>query len=187
MKPPESARKLLANTLMEVVARIPESTQRPVAEADARASEVARKAARQAGMLAASLSLPPGWLGWLTVLPEMLGVWRIQAQMVSDIAGLYGKHGTLGKEQMLYCLFKHVSAQLFRDIAVRTGERLVVQSGGAQALQALVLQISGKLLGAAASKSASRWVPIVGAVGVGAYAYYDTVQVAKNAQRLFRG
>jgi hypothetical protein len=88
---------------------------------------------------------------------------------------------------MLYCLFKHVSAQLFRDIAVRTGERLVVQSGGAQALQALVLQISGKLLGAAASKSASRWVPIVGAVGVGAYAYYDTVQVAKNAQRLFRG
>lgn len=35
------------------------------------------------------------------------------------------------------------------------------------------------------SKSASRFVPLIGAVGVGAYAYFDTTQVAKTAIELF--
>ena len=33
--------------------------------------------------------------------------------------------------------------------------------------------------------SMSRWLPVVGAMGVGAYAYYDTRQVAKTAVALF--
>jgi hypothetical protein len=31
----------------------------------------------------------------------------------------------------------------------------------------------------------SRWLPVIGAVGVGAYAYYDTGQVARTAIELF--
>jgi hypothetical protein len=31
------------------------------------------------------------------------------------------------------------------------------------------------------------WLPIAGAVGVGAYAFYDTVQVGKTARQLFEG
>ncbi|MEW5296878.1 MAG: hypothetical protein WDW36_000125 [Sanguina aurantia] len=33
----------------------------------------------------------------------------------------------------------------------------------------------------------SRWLPVVGALGVGAYAYHDTGQVAKTAIALFGG
>ena len=35
-----------------------------------------------------------------------------------------------------------------------------------------------------AGTSASRWVPLVGAAAVGAYAYWDTLQVAKTARRV---
>jgi len=35
-----------------------------------------------------------------------------------------------------------------------------------------------------AGTSASRWVPLAGAAAVGAYAYWDTLQVAKTALRL---
>jgi len=35
-----------------------------------------------------------------------------------------------------------------------------------------------------AGSAASRWVPLVGAAAVGAYAYWDTLQVAKTARRL---
>jgi len=59
--------------------------------------------------VAGTLALPPGPLGWMTILPEMVGVWKIQAQMVADIAALYGKTATLTQEQMLYCLFKHTA------------------------------------------------------------------------------
>lgn len=175
----------LANALLDLVVRVPDSQEPARDDTAVRAQAIAHKAARQASMVAASLSLPPGWVGWLTVLPEMISVWKIQAQMVADIAALHGQHSHLGREQMLFCLFKHVSAQLFRDVAVRAGERLMVQSGTMKALEALVLQISGKLLGTALSKGASRWIPLAGAMGVGAYAYYDTLQVAKNAQQLF--
>jgi hypothetical protein len=37
-----------------------------------------------------------------------------------------------------------------------------------------------------ATRAASRWLPVVGALGVAAYAYYDTGQVAKSAIELFQ-
>ena len=33
-------------------------------------------------------------------------------------------------------------------------------------------------------ETAGRWVPLAGAAAVGAYAYWDTLQVAKTARRL---
>ena len=36
-----------------------------------------------------------------------------------------------------------------------------------------------------AAKSVSRWLPVLGALGAGAYAYYDTTHVASNAIDLF--
>jgi hypothetical protein len=36
-------------------------------------------------------------------------------------------------------------------------------------------------------KGMARWLPIVGAVGVGAYAYIDTAKVAATAMDLFEG
>jgi hypothetical protein len=39
----------------------------------------------------------------------------------------------------------------------------------------------------AAGKGLARWLPVVGALGVGAYAYYDTGQVAATAIELFSG
>jgi hypothetical protein len=35
-----------------------------------------------------------------------------------------------------------------------------------------------------AGTAAGRWVPVVGALAVGGYAYWDTLQVAKTARQL---
>ena len=58
------------------------------------AREISRRAAAKAAVTAGSLAMPPGPLGWLTIAPELLAVWTIQAQMVSDLAGVYGKTAT---------------------------------------------------------------------------------------------
>jgi hypothetical protein len=178
-------RTQMADAILELVVQVPasdEPTQQHPAES---AHAIARATARKASLLAGSLSLPPGWLGWVTVLPEMVGVWRLQAQMVADIAAVYGQHHTLGREHLLYCLFKQLSAQLFRDIAVRMGERVVVRPTTVKVLQTLAQKLGGMLAVAALRKGASRFVPLLGAVSVGAYAYYDTLQVAQNAVALF--
>lgn len=173
------------DAILDLVLHVPPSSEKALAKPDARVHAIGRAAARQASLLAGSLALPPGALGWLTVLPELMGVWRIQAQMVSDIAAVYGKQTALTREAMLYCLFKHVSAQLLRDVAVRVGERVLVREASAKVLQSIAkglgVRVTQKVLG----KGAARLVPLVGAVGVGAYAYFDTMQVAKTAHRLF--
>jgi hypothetical protein len=150
----------------------------------AAARSVANHAAARAALAAGSLALPPGPLGWLTLLPELITVWRIQAQMVADIAALYGSAHAPSREEMLYCLFRHTAAQAVRDLGVRLGERLVRQAS-AQLLQKVAEQIGIKLSQRALGKGLARWLPIVGAMGVGAYAWYDTGQVAATAIELF--
>lgn len=185
MELPPNASSKLANGIVELVLRIPASGAPHAEHPQAQAHRLARQAARRASLLAGSLALPPGVLGWLTILPELIAVWRLQAQLVSDIAGVYGKTATLNREQMLYCLFRHVSAQLFRDVVVRAGERVLVRSASLGALQALAQRLGIKVAHGALGRGASRLVPLAGAVGVGAYAYYDTLQVAKTASELF--
>jgi hypothetical protein len=175
----------VADAVLELVLHVPPSSEAVQIHPAERAHAIARKAARNASVVSGSLSLPPGVLGWLTVVPELLGVWKLQAQMVSDIAGVYGKSKTLGREQMLYCLFKHMSAQLFRDVVVRVGERFIVKQTSLKVLQGLAQQLGLQVSKAVISKGASRFVPLVGAVGAGAYAYFDTLQVAKTAVELF--
>lgn len=181
----DASNATLTDAVLALVLQVPDSAEPLAAHPAERAQQIARTAARTASVVSGSLSLPPGFLGWLTVLPELVGVWKLQAQMVSDIAAVYGQRKTLGRERMLYCLFKHVSAQLFRDVVVRVGERVVVRQTSLRVLQNIAQQVGVQVSKAVLAKSASRFVPLLGAVGVGAYAYYDTLQVAKTAIELF--
>lgn len=175
----------LGDRVLALVAEPPPAecapSQRPRDAADRAIEAAAGKAALAAGALA----LPPGPLGWLTIAPEMLAVWQIQRQLVADIAALYGRSAELGPAQMLWCLFRHTAAQALRDLGVRVGERVVVRPA-AQALMQRVAAAVGVQLGQqAASRALSRWVPLVGAAGVGAYAWWDTRQVGRAALALF--
>lgn len=176
---------VLSEALQRVVADPPASEKQRAAQPLAAARRLAEQAAQRAAFAAGSLSLPPGPLGWLTLLPEMMSVWRIQAQLVADIAAVYGRSHELDRTHMLYCLFRHTAAQGLRDLAVRVGERLVVQPLAAGALKKLAGAVGLKLSQRALGSSMARWLPLVGAAGVGAYAWYDTRQVAQAAIELF--
>jgi hypothetical protein len=65
------------------------------------------------------------------------------------------------------------------------GERYLVKQVSLQAFQAIAQKIGLKISQRALGKAFSRWVPVVGAVGVAGYAYFDTAQVAKTAIELF--
>jgi hypothetical protein len=175
----------ILTALVEILGRVPSSREHLGAHADDRARLVASRAARRAAMAAGGLALPPGPLGWITVLPELVTVWRMQAQMVADIAGAYGHDATLTREHMVYCLFRHTAAQAVRDLTVRVGERLLTRQVSLVTLQRVAAAIGVKLTHRAIGTGLSRWLPVAGAIGVGAYAYVDTVNVARTAIELF--
>ena len=171
--------------ILDFVSQVPDSTIGNSTAPAGEAHRLAHRAARRAALTAGSLALPPGPLGWLTLLPELIAIWKIQAQMVSDIAAAYGRHATLGREQMMWCLFRHTAAQAFRDLVVRLGDRLVFRRMSQGVIERIARQIGIKLTQRTLGKGVSRWLPAIGALGVGAYAYHDTRQVAATAIALF--
>lgn len=171
--------------ILDFVSEVPDSRIGNSKDPASEARRLANRAAQRAALTAGSLALPPGPLGWLTLLPELIAIWKIQGQMVSDIAAAYGRHASLGREQMMWCLFRHTAAQAFRDLVVRMGDRLIFRRMSWGVAQRVAKQIGVKLTQRTLSKGLSRWLPVVGALGVGAYAYYDTGQVAATAIEMF--
>ena len=156
-----------------------------MSDPNSRSRAIAGKAAIKAAGVAGTLALPPGPMGLVTIIPDLIAIWKIQNQMVVDIAAVFGKEATLTQEQMLYCLFKHSAGQVVRDVVVRAGQRVVVKGISTKVVQKALKEIGVRLAHRTTSKAVARWMPIVGAVGVGAYAYYDTAQVGKSCMELF--
>jgi hypothetical protein len=182
---PGAAGEALGDAIVELLSRVPQTSQQPGDDPDAQVQQLARQAGRRAAMISGGLALPPGPLGMLTLVPDLIAIWRIQAQLVADIAGARGRSGSLTREQMLYCLFRHAASQVLRDVVVRAGQRAVVHRLTVGAIQSIASRLGVQVSRQLIAKSASRWVPGLGAAAVAAYAWWDTERVARTADALF--
>lgn len=174
------------NIIFDLITNIPESIYVSSMDADSRVKLITQRASFKAATVSTTLSIPAGFTGILTAIPDIAAIWRIQAQLVADIAATYGKIALLTREAMVWCLFRHSAAQLLRDVAVRTGSRVVVQKLSTTALKKVIEKIGLKISSTFLSKSLLRAIPAIGAIGNGAYAYYDTTEVGKTAAAYFK-
>jgi hypothetical protein len=118
----------LTKAVLDLISTVPTTNEPRADDPEARCRSIANTAAAKAAVVSGGLSLPPGPLGMLTILPDLITIWKIQSQMVADIAGAFGKKVMLTREQMLYCLFKHAASQAVRDLVIRVGERVIVKA-----------------------------------------------------------
>jgi len=183
--PKENPGTAIARVILDAISAIPRTTEQANTSPRERARAIVVHAALRAAAFSGALALPPGPLGVLTILPDLAMVWRIQAQMVADIAGAFGKTAELKQEQMLYCLFKHAAAQVMRDVAARAGERIVFKQASLRAFETIATKLGVKVSQRTIAKSVAKWLPIAGAAGVAGYAYFDTSQVGATALELF--
>jgi hypothetical protein len=117
----------VAEAILGLIGQVPNTVEPKSTDPGTRARAIADRAAMTAALTAGSLALAPGPLGWLAMLPELLAVWKLQAQMVADIARIYDRNAYLTREQMRYCLLRHTAAQAVWGSMVRVGERILVQ------------------------------------------------------------
>jgi hypothetical protein len=181
---PREASKV-ASILLELVSDIPPSLESYLARPEVRARMLARNAAVKAAAVSGALAVPPGPIGIATIIPDLIAIWHLQRQMVADIAATFGKTASLDSTTMVYCLFKHGGAALTRDLVIRVGERYLIREVTVRALQRILQRIGVNVTQRVIVKTLCRFLPLIGALGVGAYAYYDTSQVAATAIELF--
>lgn len=171
-------------SILGFVTIIPPSTEAKSAAPAARAQELAETACRTTAKISGLAALAPGPLGLLTVLADVMALWKVQSQLVADIAAVYGKTATLGKEQMLYCLFKHSASQTIRAVVYRAGERYVVRPVSLNILQKVSTAVGIKISQRAIGTGIARFLPMAGAAAVAGYYYYDTKKVGVSAMAL---
>jgi uncharacterized protein (DUF697 family) len=163
-------RDRLARLVQASILHVPSSREPLHANPQARSQEIIQAASVKAATVSGSLALPPGPLGLVTLLPDLVMVWRIQAQMVADVAGAFGQRAALNREHLTWCLFKHAASQVVRDVAVRVGNRVILR------------QAPNRLLGRVLQRVS---MPVVGTVAVAAYTFADTRSVGRAATELF--
>jgi hypothetical protein len=172
--------------LEDFAANVPQSVEPASGTPDDRAREIVRAAGMKSGAMSAGLALPPGPLGLLTVIPDLIKVWQIQQQMVADVAACYGKSTQLDRRMMVYCLFRHGAAMLVRDVVARVGERVIVKRVNLLAVQQILRRVGIQVSQKAVGKSVSRWLPLIGPALIGGYSLMDTRRVGKTAIDTFR-
>ena len=182
----------IAEAILNLVADIPasklraaEGTGKSLLAPAARIDSLVEAASWRAAGVAGTLALPAGPLGILTILPSLYSIWKIQAQLVADIAAVHGKSGHLVRESMLYCLFKHGAASALSETVVQAGSRLFIRRVSFDGLVLVAERLGIALSEAALKQFAGRLVPIVGAVAVGAFAKEDTRRVGATARAFF--
>lgn len=176
----------LSRVLENLFTSVPSSKEVLSETPEDRAREIVRAAGLKAAACSAGLAIAPGPVGILTVIPDLLQVWHVQRQMVSDIAACFGKSAQLNRQMMVYCLFRHGAAMLARDILVRVGERMILKSGSLRVIQKILQRVAIHVTQKAIGKTISRWVPVIGPIFVGGYSFLDTRTVGKTAIRTFR-
>jgi len=166
-----------------------------------RSKEITQKACAKAAAVSGGLALPVGPLGMLTVLPDLVIVWRIQSQMVVDIAAAFGHKKPLTEEDLMTCLFRHVAGTAVREYErsipleheEKSGKSMLdlldrfTRSGSRDVAVRVGKQIGQVMLERVAKRTASRIIPLAGAAIVSAYAAMDTKEVARTAVELFSG
>jgi uncharacterized protein (DUF697 family) len=167
--------------LLELIDDIPPSADKRRDNALMCARELIARASFRAADISKMLALQPESTECSTLLADLAAIWRVQAQLVAEIGRVFGKSGQLTEKSIISCLFRHAAAQFAREVVTGLGERLLVQCGSQRARPDAGTEIVPRV----ARQRSSRLLPIIGAVIVAAYAYYDTDRIGQEAIEFF--
>jgi hypothetical protein len=173
------------DAIRSLVAERPVSHEPVTQNPRRRAEQMAEAAAWKTAAISGSLAIVPGPVGILTIVPALIEIWRVQRQLVSDIAACYGQTSSLTPTVMVYCLFRHGSATVFKETVVQVGGRLLVREASLRIFQKMIEKLSINVTQRLIGQFISRWLPLIGSAAMGAYSYLDTKKVAASAIHAF--
>jgi hypothetical protein len=168
-----------------------DSYQSPYAEAVGDPGEIIRPLVRkyslQAAALSSALSVLPGNLGVMSILPEIYFLIRLQSRMVKDIAILLGKESYLSKELLLYCLFKENKINIFNTSIRTTGTRLLIRPISLDNIQTIFYSVIYSKSSKIVPRKNKGLLSLISMLTGGSLSYIDTQMVGTTANAIFLG
>lgn len=174
-----------ANWLAKAISEVPEPKLIGKPNDEVYLKKIIKHSALKSSSVSASLALPGGLWGYVSMIPDMAVVWQIQSQLISNIAAAHGKHHLVTREQMLWCMFRQIGVGALKEVIVQQGSQYIVKQMGPKLKKQILEKIGYNVLKASGGKAFGRIVPLVGTVSAGALTYYDTWRVGKNAMEFY--
>ncbi len=130
-------------------------------------------------------SIPPGPVGMLTILPEVIAVTRIQLGLIGKIAKYYEKEKELNGTVIALILGNAAGIATGRELLKCVDNKIIIQRMSTLALQNFAARIGAKILGRIVARMPARWIPLVTAPLFGMMSKTATARVGWEVVALF--
>ncbi len=181
------ATQSVSGLLTQVISQVPEPRLSGSPSDEDYIRKLIKHSALKSSSVSAALAVPGGVVGLVSALPDIAMVWRIQSQLISNIAAAHGKSAQVTREQMLWCMFRQMAVGVMKEVIVQQGSQYLVRTMSDKALKSILGKVGHGIVRSQGSRAMGKVVPLLGSVSAGALTYYDTWRVGRNAHRLYSG
>lgn len=134
-------------------------------------------------LVAGAVGLVPGPWGMLAAVPEIMAVMRNQTHMIVDIGVAYGQHRYMRPDLIAGIMMSGFGSGAGSLVAVRGGQ-LLVKRASLRVMQKLIVALGGRVTQQVLKTMIGKWLPIVGAAAMAAWARYSTKQLGLRASEM---
>lgn len=147
-------------------------------------SAIIAQYAHKNAMISGGATLIPGPLGMVATLPELVLVIRNQIAMIYDIGMAYGQERVLQRE-LLAGIFISALGTSSATLLTMHGGKILVKRASLRVFQKVIALLAGKVTQQLLKSMISKWLPVVGAAAMAAWANYATRRIGKQALTIF--
>ncbi len=137
-------------------------------------------AANKNALVAGAANLIPGPLGMLAAVPEIVMVLRNQTKMIYDLGLAHGQERFMRAELVMGIVASGVGNGTASLVIVQGG-KLLVRRASLRVMQKIVAMLGGQITQRVLKSMVGKWIPVVGAAAMAAWARYTTKQLGERA------
>ncbi|MBN1664074.1 MAG: zinc ribbon domain-containing protein [Deltaproteobacteria bacterium] len=147
--------------------------------------EMIIKASRQAFAISTCAGMIPGFLGFFSILPELIAVTKLQINLVYKLAKYYGKAHLLNPSIIFSIFATAMGVGEHRIFMRNVGPRIMVKALSSQAIRSLAPRIGTRISARIAGRRLARWIPVLSAPAFGYFSMTMTEKIAYVADEIF--
>ncbi len=152
---------------------------------DGTPQEMTRSAAWKAFTVSTGAALPPGPLGWATIVPEIITVTKLQINLIYRIAKYYRQEQKVNSTILMLIFANEAGLALGRSLTRRVADRLIIRAVGSKAIRPMAQSIGTRIGSRISAKLVGRWIPVILAPVFGAFSKSMTAKIGQIADNLF--
>lgn len=136
-------------------------------------------------IIAGGSSMIPGPYGMVAAVPEIAAIIRNQLKMIYDIGVASGKEKLLNKD-LLLSVFASGLGLGTTSLVVMHGSKIIIKRTSLRFFQRIIIMLAGRVSQQLLKSMVSKYLPVVGAVAMAAWARHSTKKIGAKAKSFLK-